>query len=124
MLLMSTMVIIVRVAPLVLLPSLPCARSPVITKRLRAITSRGSSMALYLILDTNLEQVHGSQAQTGNRLPPNVERHQCRRGQGFRTSAAIEGYAKRAAFDIVDTFSDAAVSGADRIDERPGFSAL
>jgi hypothetical protein len=37
---------------------------------------------------------------------------------------AIERHAKRAGFDVVDWFSDAAVSGADRIDVRPGFSAL
>ena len=37
---------------------------------------------------------------------------------------AIERYAKRAGFNVVDWFSDAAVSGADRIDARPGFSAL
>jgi DNA invertase Pin-like site-specific DNA recombinase len=41
-----------------------------------------------------------------------------------RQRTAIERYAKRAGFEIVDTFSDAAVSGADRIDVRPGFSAL
>jgi DNA invertase Pin-like site-specific DNA recombinase len=41
-----------------------------------------------------------------------------------RQRLAIERYAKRAGFDITDWFSDAAVSGADRIDARPGFSAL
>jgi DNA invertase Pin-like site-specific DNA recombinase len=41
-----------------------------------------------------------------------------------RQRTAIERYAKRAGFNIADTFSDAAVSGADRIDARPGFSAL
>src|SRR3974390_2716107 len=41
-----------------------------------------------------------------------------------RQRAAIEGYAKRAGFAIVDEFTDAAVSGADPIEQRPGFSAL
>jgi hypothetical protein len=40
-----------------------------------------------------------------------------------RQRLAIERYAKRAGF-VVDWFSDAAVSGADRIDALPGFSAL
>jgi DNA invertase Pin-like site-specific DNA recombinase len=41
-----------------------------------------------------------------------------------RQRLAIERYAKRAGFDVVDWFRDAAVSGADRIDARPGFSGL
>jgi DNA invertase Pin-like site-specific DNA recombinase len=41
-----------------------------------------------------------------------------------RQRLAIERYAKRAGFDVVDWFRDAAMSGADRIDARPGFSAL
>jgi DNA invertase Pin-like site-specific DNA recombinase len=41
-----------------------------------------------------------------------------------RQRAAIQGYAKRAGIEIVDWFNDAAVSGADPIEERPGFSAL
>jgi DNA invertase Pin-like site-specific DNA recombinase len=42
-----------------------------------------------------------------------------------RQRLAIERYAKRAGLDVVvDWFRDAAVSGADRIDARPGFSAL
>jgi DNA invertase Pin-like site-specific DNA recombinase len=41
-----------------------------------------------------------------------------------RQRLAIERHAKRAGFDVVDWFADAAVSGADRIDVRPGFSAL
>lgn len=41
-----------------------------------------------------------------------------------RQRLAIERYAKRAGFDVVEWFSDVAVSGADRIDARPGFSAL
>jgi DNA invertase Pin-like site-specific DNA recombinase len=40
-----------------------------------------------------------------------------------RQRVAIERFAKRADFDIVDWFDDAAVSGADPIDARPGFSA-
>jgi len=41
-----------------------------------------------------------------------------------RQRAAIEGYAKRAGFALVGEFNDAAVSGADSIEARPGFSAL
>jgi DNA invertase Pin-like site-specific DNA recombinase len=37
---------------------------------------------------------------------------------------AIEGHAKAAGIVIVDWFYDAAVSGADRIEARPGFAAL
>jgi DNA invertase Pin-like site-specific DNA recombinase len=40
-----------------------------------------------------------------------------------RQRVAIERFAKRAGFDIVDWFDNAAVSGADPIDARPGFSA-
>ena len=38
--------------------------------------------------------------------------------------AAREGFAKRAGLEIVDWFYDPAVSGADPIEVRPGFSAL
>jgi DNA invertase Pin-like site-specific DNA recombinase len=41
-----------------------------------------------------------------------------------RQRAAIEGYAKRCGFALVAEFNDAAVSGADPIEARPGFSAL
>jgi DNA invertase Pin-like site-specific DNA recombinase len=41
-----------------------------------------------------------------------------------RQRIAIERFAKRAGYDIIAWFDDAAVSGADRIDARPGFSAL
>src|SRR4051812_41496446 len=41
-----------------------------------------------------------------------------------RQRAAIEGYAKRAGFALLDEFNDAAVSGADPIATRPGFAAL
>ncbi len=41
-----------------------------------------------------------------------------------RQRAAIEGYAKRAGFDLVAEFRDPAVSGADPIETRPGFTAL
>ena len=40
-----------------------------------------------------------------------------------RQRAAIEAYAKRAGFTIVDEYYDKAVRGADRIDERPGPAA-
>jgi DNA invertase Pin-like site-specific DNA recombinase len=41
-----------------------------------------------------------------------------------RQRAAIASFAKRARFAIVDEFNDAAVSGADPIETRPGFAAL
>jgi DNA invertase Pin-like site-specific DNA recombinase len=41
-----------------------------------------------------------------------------------RQRAAIEGYAKRAGLVVVEWFYDPAVSGADPIETRPGFSAL
>ena len=41
-----------------------------------------------------------------------------------RQRSAIEGYAKRASFDLLGEFTDAAVSGADPIETRPGFTAL
>ena len=41
-----------------------------------------------------------------------------------RQRATIAGFAKRARFTIVDEFYDAAVSGADPIETRPGFTAL
>jgi DNA invertase Pin-like site-specific DNA recombinase len=41
-----------------------------------------------------------------------------------RQRAAIEAYAQRAGVEIVDSYYDAAVSGADAIDTRPGFAAM
>jgi Resolvase, N terminal domain len=41
-----------------------------------------------------------------------------------RQRAAVESFAKRAGFQIVDAFRDEAVSGKDPIDGRQGFSAL
>lgn len=41
-----------------------------------------------------------------------------------RQRAAIESFAKRAGFDLVGEFTDAAVSGADPIESRAGFAAL
>jgi DNA invertase Pin-like site-specific DNA recombinase len=41
-----------------------------------------------------------------------------------RQAATIAAFAKRARFEIIDTFYDAAVSGADPIEARPGFAAL
>ena len=42
----------------------------------------------------------------------------------IRQRKAIEGYAKAAGMVIVDWFYDAAVSGADRVEARAGFTAL
>jgi DNA invertase Pin-like site-specific DNA recombinase len=41
-----------------------------------------------------------------------------------RQRAAIEAFAKPAGYGLVDEFYDAAVSGADPIDMRPGFAAM
>jgi len=41
-----------------------------------------------------------------------------------RQRKAIEGYAKRAGIVVVDWFYDAAVSGADPVESRPGFAAM
>jgi len=41
-----------------------------------------------------------------------------------RQRVAIEGFAKRMGLEIVEWFYDPAVSGADPIEARPGFSAL
>jgi DNA invertase Pin-like site-specific DNA recombinase len=41
-----------------------------------------------------------------------------------RQRAAIAAYAKRAGFAIVDEYYDKAVSGADRVDQRPGFAEM
>jgi DNA invertase Pin-like site-specific DNA recombinase len=41
-----------------------------------------------------------------------------------RQRASIEAFAKRAGLEIVGWFYDPAVSGADPIEARPGFSAL
>ena len=41
-----------------------------------------------------------------------------------RQRQAIEAFAKRASFELVGEFNDAAVSGADHLDARPGFAEL
>jgi DNA invertase Pin-like site-specific DNA recombinase len=41
-----------------------------------------------------------------------------------RQHDAIEGFAQAAGYDVVDWFYDAAVSGADHIQDRPGFAAM
>jgi DNA invertase Pin-like site-specific DNA recombinase len=41
-----------------------------------------------------------------------------------RQRAAIAAFCKSSAFEVVDEFTDAAVSGTDPIETRPGFSAL
>jgi DNA invertase Pin-like site-specific DNA recombinase len=41
-----------------------------------------------------------------------------------RQRAAIEAYAKAAGYEIIDTFYDAAVSGADPVGERSGFAEM
>jgi DNA invertase Pin-like site-specific DNA recombinase len=41
-----------------------------------------------------------------------------------RQREAVESFAKRNSYQIVETFYDAAVSGADRIDQRDGFTDL
>jgi DNA invertase Pin-like site-specific DNA recombinase len=41
-----------------------------------------------------------------------------------RQRSAVDGFAKRAGYSVVDEFYDEAVSGKDPIDGRPGFAAL
>jgi DNA invertase Pin-like site-specific DNA recombinase len=41
-----------------------------------------------------------------------------------RQRAAVRAFAKSAGYEIVEEFYDAAVSGADDINERPGFAAM
>jgi DNA invertase Pin-like site-specific DNA recombinase len=41
-----------------------------------------------------------------------------------RQMTAIEGYAKRAGIDLIDSYYDASVKGADPIETRPGFAAM
>jgi DNA invertase Pin-like site-specific DNA recombinase len=41
-----------------------------------------------------------------------------------RQRAAIEAFAKHARFTIVGEYYDAAVSGADPVDQRPGFADM
>ena len=41
-----------------------------------------------------------------------------------RQRAAIEAFAKRAGFAIIGEYYDAAVSGADPVDQRPGFAEM
>ena len=41
-----------------------------------------------------------------------------------RQRAAIEAFARHAGFEIIDWYYDEAVSGADHIEERPGFTEL
>src|SRR6516162_4182206 len=41
-----------------------------------------------------------------------------------RQRQAIEAFAQASGFDIVESFYDAAVSGADPVHERPGFAAM
>src|SRR6478609_7580090 len=41
-----------------------------------------------------------------------------------RQRLAIERFAKRDSFEVVDWFNDPAVSGADPLESRPGFAAL
>ena len=41
-----------------------------------------------------------------------------------RQRVAIEGFAKRTGYEVVDWFADPAVSGADAIEARPSFSTI
>jgi DNA invertase Pin-like site-specific DNA recombinase len=41
-----------------------------------------------------------------------------------RQRAAIEAFAKRAGYELVGEYYDAAVNGADPIEQRPGFAAM
>jgi DNA invertase Pin-like site-specific DNA recombinase len=41
-----------------------------------------------------------------------------------RQRAAIEAYARAAGYEIIETFYDAAISGADPVGDRPGFAEM
>ncbi|PTM96493.1 DNA invertase Pin-like site-specific DNA recombinase [Mycoplana dimorpha] len=41
-----------------------------------------------------------------------------------RQLEAIEAYAKTVGYEIIDSYYDAAISGADAVNERPGFSSM
>ena len=41
-----------------------------------------------------------------------------------RQRQAVEAFARRAGYELVDEFHDEAVSGVDPVDERPGFAAM
>jgi DNA invertase Pin-like site-specific DNA recombinase len=41
-----------------------------------------------------------------------------------RQRQAVEAFARRAGYELVDEFNDAAVKGGDLVDERPGFAAM
>lgn len=43
---------------------------------------------------------------------------------GKRQRAAIEAHARSAGFELIGEFYDEAISGADKIEDRPGFAAL
>ena len=43
---------------------------------------------------------------------------------GKRQSAAIAAFAKAAGYEVVDSYNDEAVSGADHVTARPGFAAM
>ena len=59
-------------------------------------------------------------------LPSNLVGNERRRGQRQRKRqrAAIQAFAKRAGYEIVQEFNDEAVKGADAIDARQGFAAM
>jgi len=56
----------------------------------------------------------------GTEVPAGPDRFPEIKHYGYR----LEGYAKRAGFALVGEFNDAAVSGADPIETRPGFASL
>ena len=69
----------------------------------------------------------GGYSYVENPLPPRRPgryRRRSRKDSEKRQRAAVASYAKGAGFDVVDWFNDPAVSGADPIETRPGFSAL
>jgi DNA invertase Pin-like site-specific DNA recombinase len=75
-----------------------------------------------------LSDGYGFQNDQGLRLHPYLVSNQCRVGpdkdSDRRQRAAITAFAKATGFEIEEWFCDPAVSGADPIDTRPGFSAM
>ena len=76
------------------------------------------------IVWTRRAKGYGDQADRGGFLFADVFRDQRRRRSDKRQRSSIAAFAKSKSFHLVGEFYDAAVSGADPIETRPGFTAL
>ena len=76
--------------------------------------------------DQDRVRENGEGTHEGGRLPADVEQDERRPRQGpdKRQLAAINAFAKRAGYEIVGAFYDAAVSGADPVAGRPEFARM